>query len=35
MAIIGIKYTEEADEMGNTLVEQFGCEFSAYSKQKE
>ena len=30
-----VNLAEKADEMDNMLVEQFGCEFSAYSKQEE
>ncbi len=28
-----VRLAEKADEMDNMMVEQFGCEFSAYSKQ--
>lgn len=28
-----VHLAEKADEMDNMMVEQFGCEFSAYSKQ--
>lgn len=30
-----VNLAKKADEMDNMLVEQFGCEFSAYSKQEE
>lgn len=30
-----VNLAEKADEMDNMLVKQFGCEFSAYSKQEE
>lgn len=30
-----VNLAEKADEMDNMLVEQFGCEFSAYSKQEQ
>ena len=29
-----VQLAEKADEMDNMMVERFGCEFSAYSKQE-